>query len=50
VVEFGKNKAVIRDVYPIAFKMRRCIDSYGFLTRNCAYPYADIFNGKVACA
>ncbi len=47
VLELGKNKAVVREVYPLVLKMRRCIDSFGFLTRDCAYPYLDVFAGKV---
>lgn len=47
MLELGRSKAVVRELYPIARKMRRCIDSFGFLTRCCAYPYLDIFAGKV---
>lgn len=47
VVELGNNKAVITNVFPKATKMRRCEESYGFLTRDCSFPYLQVFNGEV---
>ena len=47
VIEIGRSKGYVQYVFPLVLRMRRCIDSFGFLTRDCSYPYKEIFNGQV---
>ena len=47
VIELGKNKAFVKDIFPSTLKMRRCIDSFGFLTRDVEFPYNLVFAGQV---
>jgi len=47
IIEMGKSKAVVKSVYPVVMRMKRCIDSYGFKTKDCSFPYKEVFEGKV---
>lgn len=47
ILELGENKAVVKSVYPVVLKMKRCLESYGFLTRDCSFPYSKVFAGEV---
>lgn len=44
--ELGNSRAVVTKIYPLVLKMKCCIDSYGFLTRDGSYPYVHIFDGQ----
>lgn len=47
IVELGKSRAYVKSVYPVVLKMKRCIDSFGFKTKDCSFPYKEVFDGKV---
>lgn len=46
MIELGNNKAVVRSIFPLASKMKICIDCFGFLTRDTSFPYKKVFNGE----